>query len=157
MGDTNIGNQIIRWEYNQNLSSSELNQLWVDVINPGVYEGGTIVITNDTTVTIQPFVACIKTSDNRLVYCKTQENIQLTVSNVNPYITVSYQHSNSKKQYADIQAKAQENIYSTDIILGKCIYNGSTLENIDYSEKTFGKKFTNNVLVPIQFTIQEGV
>ncbi len=30
MGDINTGNQIIRWEYNQNISTQEINQMWGD-------------------------------------------------------------------------------------------------------------------------------
>ncbi len=146
MGDINTGNQIIRWEYNQNISTQEINQMWVDVINPGVYEGGVLSKISDSSINVSPFTIVFKTANNLLIYCKSQENITVNVNSGTPYITSSYFHSTSKKQYADLVSKPYENIYSTDIILGKCIYSGSVLTGFDYSEKTFGKKFSNDVI-----------
>lgn len=143
MGIINFGNQILTYDYQQPARSQDFNRLNFRLHAPGLYwfEGqGTVDLISKTDAneaTLQPMV-CFLTdeSTNTGVRLETQEPIVITVSNATPYIVWRFTWNNVDKWYADILVLAFSDIQSTDVILGRAVYDGGTLlETFDYTRQ----------------------
>jgi hypothetical protein len=138
MSSVNTGNQLIYWRYKQELISSDLGKMLHNIIQPGVYSGGNITLDSGDTVNIAPLDVVCYTSANQWVHVKTQDTVSLELSETDCYVTCQFTWVDSSSNYMDFTAKASGDILTTDVIIGKAIYEVGAITGFDYSEKTWG-------------------
>jgi hypothetical protein len=151
MGSTNIGNQILTYDYRQEVIAEGFNRLNYKLLPRGIYEGGGLLKINDTTVNILPFVCLynyasgdtgvavrIETKDSATVY---------SVSPATPYIIGKFIWINTEENYMDFQAVNENDIVNDYIVFGRAIFNGSVMTtSFDYSKSTYPILKTLNLL-----------
>lgn len=148
MGSIDIGGQLISFVYKQPGRAETFNKLNYRLQPPGIYHGGVLTKVNDTQITISPLICYFEDSINKLgVRIETTVNANLVVSSTNNYIVLRYNWLNAVNNYMDILALEFSNIQSSDLIVGRLIYNGSTLSTIfDYSRKNWSSSFYKKIL-----------
>lgn len=141
----NDGNQSITFRYLQEAVSEDFNELFRDILRPGVYEGGILTKIDDTTVEIEPYTAILYASnkDDVAIRVRTEEEYAVSISSAKPYIVLRYQWFNSEVNYVEAISRSSGDIGSEDpsgdlyVILGKAEFTGSVLTGFDYSERKF--------------------
>jgi hypothetical protein len=142
MGSIDYGTQQIYFKYGQALVSEELNKWFYSIIAPGIYSGGLLSIVSGDTVAITPMSVIVETSLNQSVHITTTDNVELDIAEATPYITCQMTWANSASNYMDFTAKAEVDLLSTDIIIGKGVYVANVLTSFDYNERTLGQNQT---------------
>lgn len=138
MGSTNYGSQSLTFDYKQNATSELFNKLNYKLHDIGIYEGGLLTKVNDTTVQISPLLVFIQDSANEVgIRIDTQNSINFTVSTILPYVVLRFVWVNAENNYMDVVATDEVGLQADDIIIGKCIFDGSVMRTIfDYSKRT---------------------
>lgn len=135
MGTTNWGSQDIQWNYFDPLNSDEFDKHSQDIIAVGIYKGGELEIINDTTIRVKPLV-CMISDGVQQSRIKTAANADIAIAPGTPYVILRWVWQPLTNWYMDIMSVAVGSIVSTDIIVGKGVYAGSTLVSIDYGSAT---------------------
>ncbi len=135
MGSVNIGQQTITWKYGEDLIASEINKWLYKIIKKGIYDGGLVSIASGDTVNIAPMKVICETNLNQAIAIKTDDTVQLEISESTPYITCQFNWVNAVANYMDFTAKSEGSLLSTDVIIGKGVYIGGVLTDIDYRER----------------------
>ena len=137
MGTTNFGSQQLTFAYGMAGRSEYFNRINYLIAPQGVYSGGVLSKIDTNLISLSPFVAFIKANNKEVsVKVETQEAITLTVSNAESFIIVRYEWKNEENNYADILAVERSSIISTDLVLGRSIYDAGVLSTVfDYSER----------------------
>jgi len=131
-----IGSQIITLKFFDPVDSYVVNRLAKEVRNLGVYSGGYLTRVSDISVTLSPLV-CEIGDGTYQVRAETGSTVTVAVSTLLPYIVLRWVYTASAStDYMDFVAVALGSITSTDIVVGKCIFAGSTLTGFDYALRT---------------------
>jgi len=143
MAGTNVGNQLITLRYFDSATTANVNKLGQDVFEPGIYTGGLLTKVSDVSVTLAELTCLISDGDYVVrMEIRTAPNITVAVST--PYVIIRWAYADGvRENYADLLAVASGSIQANDIIVGKCLFTGSTLTGFDYSERTEPKSFAN--------------
>ena len=136
MGTTNYGNQVISIQYLDPVDSSVVNRMLQDVLPTGIYKGGKITKSTDTQVVISPLVVSISDGTYRATI-RTTQDVSLDVSPSTPYVVLRWSQPAEAGHYMDFFALAKGDIQDNDLIVGKCVYSGSTLIGISYEERSY--------------------
>lgn len=149
MSATDIGGQILTFNYFQQAESETFNRINHKVLSEGILEGGDIVRISNSSIEIEPFIAIIRDDVNETtIRLETTENALISINQAEPYIVVRFEWINSENNFADIIGIDEGSISNNDLILGKLIYDGVTLQStFDYTRKTvhpFVSLFNNN-------------
>jgi len=145
MGAINHGTQNIVYEYYEEMTSREVNSRHVGIRPRGIYSGGYLTKVSDTSITISPMVVEIGDDDIQ-VRVKTSNSANLNsetldsgnISSATPYIVLRRKRVESITNYMEIHAVSSlAAAEATDIIVGKCVFDGATLTGFDYSDRTF--------------------
>lgn len=151
MANTNIGDQIITFRYQQEGTAQGFNKLLQDVIPTGIISGGELskTVGENNQVTISPMQMMIS-DGNVIVHVQTQIPITLTVQSQTPYIVAKFDWAQMVDNYVTFecvnytsmsQALSSKNL----IILGKCEFEGQTLtSNFDLTRRTWSSAYLNN-------------
>ena len=143
MSSTNVGNQVLTFDYKNVGTSQSFNRLFYNILSSGIYEGGEVTITDvSNQVKISKFVSLIKDDNNKVATrVETQEDIVLTVSNSQPFIIGQFIWQNVEENYMDIKAVsyAEMSTLSNIIIFGRAVYSGTVLQKIDTTRKTIAQ------------------
>lgn len=133
----NIGSQKISQIFFNELTSININQIAKDVRKLGIYSGGYLTKVNDTTVQLSPF-ACEIGDGTYQVRCETSDTVNITVSTTNIYLVLRWAYTGSNiNDYVSFVTTNFAGVLSTDIIVGKCVFVGSTLQTtFDYANRT---------------------
>jgi len=133
MGYINTGNQVIIKRF----ESDNLKQFPFNAITPGIYSGGNLVIGANQTVSLRPIKVLIQAPDSDLYGITTTIAVNLLVTPSTPYIILSYIITpTSAMDYMDI--KTSSTFTDKDIVVGKAIFSGTIITDIDYSERIYG-------------------
>jgi hypothetical protein len=137
VGSTNYGDQIKTFDYLQEGTSEGFNKLLHDVIPTGIISGGLLGKTSDVLITISPMICYISDPTRKVsVRVETTAIANISVSAVTPFLVCRMDWINIENNYMDILALAEDEIESSDLIIGRCIYAGATLGTVfDYSWK----------------------
>lgn len=135
MGTVDIGSQEISWKYGQDLIASEINKWLYKIFKKGIYDGGLVTIASGNTVNIAPMKVICETSLNQAIAVRTADTVQLEIDETTPYITCQFVWVDADANYMDFTAKSEGSLLSTDVIIGKGIYLGGVLTDIDYRER----------------------
>ena len=136
MGTTNYGNQTITIQFLDSVDSGVVNKLTKDVLPVGIYSGGKITKVSNTSVTIDSLVVLISDGTYQATI-RTASTVTLAVSSSTPYIILRWVQPTATGYYMDFMAVAEGNIQEHDLIVGKCIYSGSTMTGVSYENKTY--------------------
>ena len=130
----NIGNQTITIKYHDPVESPIGNRIGLGVRKVGIYTGGYLTKVNDTTVTLSTF-SCEISDGTYQIYGTTGSTVNITVAVATPYVCLRWIYTGSETaDYIDFIVTNTP--ASNDIIVGKCIFAGSTLTGFDYSKRT---------------------
>jgi hypothetical protein len=147
MGIQNFGQQLLVFDYKAAATAKGFNGLNYQILTPGIYTGCQIDRVSDTSVQIEPGKVLITDSTNKTAtIIETTLNQTITCSTVNNYIVFRFVWNDTPVNWMDMLAVPFASILPTDIIVGKCVYGGSTLTSIDYSGRTYGNVATENIV-----------
>jgi len=145
MGSTDHGTQKIVHQYFEDATSAQWGKRHKDIRPRGIYSGGYFAKVSDTEVTLSPFVAEIGDNDVQ-VSVRTASTATLkaatldsgSISSSTPYIIMRWGYVATPANYLEIHAIASiAAAQANDIIVGKCVFSGSTLTGFDYTDRTF--------------------
>lgn len=143
------GNQTVTVLYYSQVTSPVVNRLGQDVRKPGIYSGGYLTKVSDTSVSVSTFTAEIGDGTYQ-VRCATGSAVTVTVSTTNIYVVLRWTYTGSAtNDYVEFVATNFAGILSTDVIVGKCLFAGSTLTTFDYGYDTTNK-ITNRTTPNVQ-------
>ncbi|MDA3856321.1 MAG: hypothetical protein PF569_08745 [Candidatus Woesearchaeota archaeon] len=139
MATIDNGSQILSYDFKNPGQSESFNRINYKVRSEGIYEGGVISKINDNLIEISPFIAHINDPNSSTgVRLETTANANVSVTSTTPFIIVRFIWNNIANNYASILAVAETDILGNDLIIGKLIYNGSTMTvEYDYSRKSW--------------------
>lgn len=148
MGITNVGSSVHIFSYKQALTSKSFNYLKYKVTNPGIYDGFAVSKINDSQVTIATGTFVIEDDTNKVsVKIKTETTISLSTSNIDYMLIFRMTWVDALNNYVDCLAVEPSEVLSTDVVIGKLSYSGSTLTAVDYSYRTFGNSYKEKTLL----------
>jgi hypothetical protein len=133
MGTTNFGNQIEQIKFNAPADSISFTRLLQDVILRGIYKGGYLTKVDNVTVNLSA-LTCIIGDDFYQVNIRTTTLVTLTVGSAIPYVVLRWVYSGVLGTYMDVLAVASGSVQGNDLIVGKCVFSGSTLTGFDYAD-----------------------
>jgi len=129
-------NFILNFDYKQQGTAETFNLINHKLQPNGVYEGFDITKVDDVTVTVGTGICYIEGSTNALS-CRAEltSSDNLTVSSATPYIVLRFTWVNTETNIPSVLAVEYSSINSTDLIIGECIYDGTTLIEINTNLK----------------------
>ncbi len=131
-----IGSQIITLKFFDPVDSYVVNRLAKEVRRLGIYSGGYLTKVSDTSASLSP-LTCEIGDGTYQVRGQTQSAVSVTVSTATPYIVLRWTYTASASiDYMDIVAVALGSIAANDVVVGKCVFAGSTLTGFDYTLRT---------------------
>ena len=146
MGVTNLGQQVITFDYKQFALSKGFNQLLRDVIVRGIYKGGLLSRIADNQVAIMPGTFCFECNYGTdpvyklLVKASSVSQVSVNVYDTAPYVTMSINWAETPDNWIDFETKTQAEIDSgladNYIIVGKVPFSGGIIPvspTFDYS------------------------
>lgn len=149
MGNTNIGDQIITFRYQQEGTAQGFNKLLQGVVPTGIISGGELskVVNENNQVLISPMQMMIS-DGNVIVHVQTREPITLPVQSANPYIVAKFDWAQLVDNYVTFECVNYSSLNSKNlIILGKCEFNSNsqTLSGkFDLTRRTWSSTYLNN-------------
>jgi hypothetical protein len=148
----NIGSQVITVKFFDPVDSYIANAIAIGVRKLGIYTGGYLTRTNDTTVTISVF-DCEIGDGVYQVRGVTGIPVSVIVSPTLPYVILRWTYTGSASlDYIDFLGVALGSILTTDIVVGKCNFAGSVLTGFDYTLRTTPEVFNLFLKVEPQST-----
>ena len=137
MGSTNFGTQTLRFDFKQPATGLGFNQIHYKTIPAGIYEGGLISKINDTSVNVAALECYIYDDANDLgIKISTATTAAISVSTVNIYVVLRFDWVDSENNYMDILAIPFASIQADDLVVGRCVFDGSTLQTtFDYTRR----------------------
>lgn len=146
-----IGNQVITVKFFDPVDSYIANAIAIGVRKVGIYSGGYLAKTNDTTVTISTF-DCEISDGTYQVRAVTGSTVSVTVGAGTQYVVLRWIYTGSATaDYVDFLGVGIGSILPTDIIVGKCNFAGATLTGFDYSTRT--TPFVFDLFLKVQPTV----
>lgn len=140
MGTTNFGNQTLSFDYNQDATGKLFNLLNYNIIPSGIYTGFALTKLSNILVSISSGICFIYDDINKVaVRVETSSDQNISVSNATPYIVFRMQWADATNCFMDMLAVSFADIETSDIIVGRCVYdNAGTILNtsFDYTRKT---------------------
>lgn len=136
MGTVNYGNQLIAVNFGAPVDAYVVNARDTGLEAVGLYSGGLLTKLTNTSVTLSALLCAISdgTYQTRI---QTQDAVSVTVGPLTPFVVLRWEQPVATSRYMDILAVAEASILSTDLVVGKCLFSGSTLIGIDYTDRTF--------------------
>jgi hypothetical protein len=133
MGSVNYGNQTISVQFFAPADAKVINKRHFAIRPIGIYSGGDLSKVSDILVSVSPLLCEIAGAEHQ-VKVATADPATISVSNTTPYVVLRWDYAESPTNYMDILAVASPDV--NDLIVGKCIYAGSTLTSFDYAERS---------------------
>ncbi len=147
MGSINIGNQTILFNYRQEITSQGFNQHTHRLFSRGIYEGGSLLKTDNSNIFLTAFSCVVEDLVERVsVRMETLESVPIVVTSSTPFIIGRYEWLNAEHNYMDFLALAEVDVLDSDLIFGRCVYSGATLEGFDYSRKSWSYNYYHQTL-----------
>jgi len=144
MGAIDHGTQTITFQYFLEATGAKFGKRLLDVLPPGIYSGGYLTKVTDSEVTLSALVAEIRDVNNqinvRTAFAATLNDTTLNtgaISSATPYLVLRWDYALSSANYVDVHAiSSVDAALENDIIIGKCVFAGSTLTGFDYTDRT---------------------
>lgn len=149
MGSTDFGTQQISVQYFEAVDSDKVNKCFQGIIPRGIYSGGYLSKVSDTSVTLSTLVCVVGDTTNQ-VRVETSTTVTLTVGTGTPYIVLRWAYVASATNYMDVLAVAAGSIQANDLIVGKCVFTGSTLSGFDYAVTAYPRSTPQTPVVMLK-------
>ena len=131
-----IGAQTITVKFFDPVDSDVANRIALGVRKTGIYSGGYLTKINDTTASLSAF-DCEIGDGIYQIRGATAIGVNVTVAPATPYIIIRWTYSASASaDYMEILGVASGSVTTNDIIVGVCVFSGSTLSGFDYTLRT---------------------
>jgi len=145
MGATNHGTQSINFSYFLEATGANFGKQMLNILPPGIYNGGYLTKVSNSEVTLSTFDAAISDGSNQIsVHTAAAATLNSStlnsgaISSATPYLVLRWAYEALVTNYVDIHAIASLSAkQQNDVVIGKCVFVGSTLSSFDYSERTF--------------------
>lgn len=145
MGTTNHGTQTITWQYFQEATAANWGKRLLSQLPIGIYAGGYLSKVTDSKVSLSVLVAEIKDNVNQISVrtssVATLDSSTLdsgAISSATPYLVMRWSYVAAANNFVEIHALASLSArQQNDLVIGKCVFVGSTLSSFDYSDRTF--------------------
>lgn len=146
MASTDNGKQTITFRYQQEGTAEGFNKLLHKVLPTGIISGGQLIASSNSQVEIAPLEMVISDGSNVTIHVSTSTNATVTVSYQLPYIIARYNWQPLHDNFVDFEAVAWNTLINTPniIILGKCEFDGNTLEGFDLTRRTWSSSYYEN-------------
>lgn len=147
MGNNNHGNQTISHGYYEEITALNRNARLSGIIPVGIYSGGLLSKVSDIEITLSPFVAEISDGTSQ-IRVKTESNVVIndstldsgTISPSTPFIVLRWTYAAEVNNYVEVHAVASvSEALTTDIIVGRIVFSGSSITGFSYSDRTVTK------------------
>lgn len=143
----NLGSQVLTFDYLQAGTAESFNKINYRIFERGIYTGGIISKYSASQIEISPMVFYIEDSTTELgvrvettvpFQSSTTPGDDFQITSTKTYIVARFTWSNTEAWYVKFWALENPGaIESDDIVIGKLIYSGSTLQTtVDYSLRT---------------------
>lgn len=153
MGIINIGTSSHVFSWKMPLTSQGLNQLTYRITPAGIYDGFAVTKLSDNQVSVAPGTCVIDDDTSKVsVKVKTETAILLSVSSIDYFLILRMVWTNAEN-YMDALSVEPSEVLATDVVIGKLIYSGATLNSIDYSYRSFGNLKDEKVFLDPQLTV----
>jgi len=140
---TDRGSQTIVHQYFEEAVASQWGKRHKDIRPRGIYSGGYLTKVGDSEVTLSPLVVEIGDTTLQIsvrtanAYALKTDNLDSgSIAPATPYIVLRWSYVATPGNYMEIRAVASV-AAANDIIVGKCVFVGSTLTEFDYTDRTF--------------------
>lgn len=145
MSTQNLGNQTIVHQYFEEITGEVRGKRQLDIIPTGIYSGGYFTKVNNSEITLSPFVLEIKDNNNqvsiRSAVAATLNNTTIeegSISSATPFIIARWAYAETALNYLSILAiNSLTNKQANDLVIGKCVFSGSTLTGFDYTYRSY--------------------
>jgi len=127
--------QIIAVKFYDPADSEVVNRIGISCRPVGIYEGGYLTKVDNATVTLSTLqceIGDTVSGEYHQVHVETTETTNVTVGSSTPYVVLRWEYAESTSNYMTVHAVALGSIEAGDVIVGKCLYSGSTLTGFDY-------------------------
>ena len=148
-GSMDFGSQSISIQYFEAVDSDKVNKCFQGITPRGIYSGGYLTKVSDTSVSLSTLLCVIGDATNQ-VRVETSTAVTLTVSSVAPYVVLRWAYATSATNYMDVFAVAVGSIQTNDLIVGKCVYTGSTLSGFDYAVTAYSRSTPQTPVVMLK-------
>lgn len=138
MGSINIGNQLISYNFKEEIASKGFNKLNYKIFPKGVYYGGSFNKIDDNSIHISPTILLFEDVNNLVsIKIETLDVATVEVNNSNVFVIGRFSWVDTENNFMDFLAVDEISILESDIVFGRVQYNGLVLTtNFDYSRKT---------------------
>jgi hypothetical protein len=145
--------QIISVLFYDPADSEVVNRIGVNNRPVGLYSGGYLTIINDTTVALSALkveIGSIVSGEYHQVFIETVTSKNVTVGYGTPYVVLRWNYAESTSNPMTVHAVALGDILAGDVLVGKCIFAGSTLTGIIYDYDATDRIHTRTVPLSLQ-------
>lgn len=155
MGTIDHGTQQITFQYFLEATGANFGRRNLDITPVGLYEGGYLTRVSDTQVSLSSFVAEIQDGTNQIAVRSTTvaslSSATLdsgSISSSTPYLVMRWGYQMTGTNYVEIHALSSLSVrQENDLVIGKCVFSGSTLSSFDYSDRSCPKIQDRNLRV----------
>ena len=133
---SNVGQQIVTIKYKDPVDNEVGNRVGEGVRKLGIYSGGILTKVDDVTVSLSPLDCEIKSqSTTHQIRVQTQSSVNITVSSTDRFVVLRWDYTADEEQdYMSFHAVST--VLEKDIVVGRCVFSGSTLQTFTYVERT---------------------
>jgi hypothetical protein len=131
-----VGSQTLSLKYGASGNSREINERFVDVRPPGIYEGGYLSLVDASNARLSPLVCEIGDGTHQL-RIETTTNVTVAVASATPYVILRWSYTADALDYMQVMAVASGSILTTDVVVGLCTFTGGgALNGFSYVGRT---------------------
>ena len=147
MSTTNNGGQLLYFSYGEEATGEGFNKTVYKLLSRGIYSGGDLVRSNDTTVLVSPMICFFEDTTNDLgLKIESTTNATVSITPTTPYVIGRFSWISSSLNYMEFLAVAYADIGTDDIIFGKGLFTGSVLSTtFDYCRKSYSREYYEHV------------
>lgn len=154
MSNTNLGGQVITYDYKQPAQAKEWNTSMRGLIKPGFYSGDEPTQSgNDILIPIfRAYVNVNHATDDKGINVYTESQITYASSPGEPtkdYLVMNYTWYDAIENWLDFEFKSEGELDANDIIITKVTYSGANLSSIDNTVRTIGLLFDDDLTTDI--------
>ncbi|MGD9678185.1 MAG: hypothetical protein AB7V16_07450 [Vulcanibacillus sp.] len=158
MGSTNVGNQILTYDYRQDVIAIGFNRLNYKLHPKGIYQGGGLTKISDSQANILPMVCLYDYQSGTTGLTTRIETLDAAsvsgLSPSSPYIIGRFTWINTEDNFMDFEAATEADLQDDWLIFGRAIYAGAVMQTtFDYSRATYAPARTFGFYDPLPFYV----
>jgi len=138
------GNITSYLDYHDGVNSAPLNQRFINRFPVGIYSGADLGIVSNTSASVSAFDLEI-TDGTYVLKATSSASNNVTVSTVNVWVVARWSYTGTANDVPSLLGVSTT--LTNDLIIGKCVFSGSTLTGFDLTKKTDAPTFQKFCLV----------